>query len=329
MPIPTNADSNSTATPGRYASCVDAGFPTPADNTACPVNTNYNPARPFPPPSASLGAPACVLDSGGDSVDPSPLWTLADGVFHCDVLPSCTPTCSGPHPELTQAWSRHCACASEWAFHAYVMAGSLAVLAYLLLNLARRLLLQAVAQAHWRALFAGTLTVLAPCDLHGRLVIRRTSVPASLWNRWRVGPLSPSRARARVAPSAAAAEEGEGEGADYDALIVHRQQQAKADGDGRGTPAPDAAGDGGSGGVGGGGGANSPVPAMQGRGGGGVGGGGEGQLQQQEAFVRRRVEETMRAYEREAWAKGLLAVLVLVGAGLLISLAPQFLDYQP
>ncbi len=237
------------------------------------------------------------------------------------------PTCSGPHPELTQAWSRHCACASEWALHAYVMAGSLAVLAYLLLNIARRLLLQAAAQAQWRSLFAGTLTVLAPCDLRGRLVIHppSSSSTSPRWPCWewgRAGPLLP-RATSRVTPSspepsAPPALEDEGEHGHH-----HEHQQAKGDGSGNDghENAPDGAGAGGEGSGSTAAGA-APAPGPQGH-------DDAAERERQEAFIRRRVEETMRKYERAAWAKGLLAVGLLVAAGLLISLAPQFLDYRP
>lgn len=152
-----------------YPECEnDVGFN--ASPTSCPLNTNFAPPLPFPPLSVSLGTSFCraSLDRTGSAADS--VWTLEDGVFNCDVLPPCVPTCSGPHPELLQVWSRHCACSSEWTVHSLVMAGSLVMLLYLVVNVARKLIVRGISQIYWRLLSDGKMKILGYCDMNGRLL---------------------------------------------------------------------------------------------------------------------------------------------------------------
>lgn len=161
---------DTTSAPFIYATCKEDAINN--RSLSCPINTNYSPARPFPPLSFSLGTSACHAVPNLNSTHrlDGPLWALEDGIFNCEVLPACTPTCSGPHPELLQIWSRHCACSSEWTLHAYVLAGSFVVITYVVLNLARKMLIQGLSQSHWRLLSDGKLTFLGHCDEDGRLL---------------------------------------------------------------------------------------------------------------------------------------------------------------
>jgi len=164
---------DTTSPPFSYAACENDTNTN--RSSSCPINANYAPARPYPPLSLSLGTSACqsVLipaETSTQGLAVGSPWGLEDGVFHCEVLPACTPTCSGPHPELLQVWSRHCACSSEWTLHAYILAGSFVVLTYVVLNMARKMLIQGLSQTHWRLLSDGKLTFLGHCDEDGRLL---------------------------------------------------------------------------------------------------------------------------------------------------------------
>ena len=262
----TAAPFDSVSPPFQYPSCGGGG-----PNTSCPVNTNYDPSRPYPPLSVSLGTASCApmdttSNSSSRSSGASSPWALEDGVFHCEVLPSCTPTCSGPHPELLQAWSRHCACSSEWAIHAHVLAGSLAVLTYILLNVARKFLLRGLGQTHWRLLSDDKLTLLGHCDAQGCVYVG----PAQRRRNGGDGEVKASTENTIFA-------------------TVGRPTTPKG-----GEEEED-----------------------------------DDDAQQRQALVQAKVETALRFYEAQGWVLVILAVALFVGCGVLLTKAPQFLDYQP
>ena len=286
---------DTTSAPFSYATCKDD---TNTNRSSfCPINTNYSPARPYPPLSFSLGTSACqaVSTPVGNStqgLNGSP-WALEDGVFNCEVLPACTPTCLGPHPDLLQVWSRHCACSSEWTLHACVLAGSFVLLTYVVLNLARKMLIQGLSQTHWRLLSDGKLTFLGHCDEDGRLLFgSQTALTASKKMEDNDKTIAGGEAddkeavivenpilRTTVPPSASS----------------QRGQAAVAQERDRG-PEEDVA-------------AQKKVNPR--------------------AFIHSKVAQVMQAYEWQGRVMTVLAVVLVVAGIVLLTKAPQYLQYNP
>lgn len=287
---------DTSSAPFSYAACED-GTNTNR-SSSCPINANYAPARPYPPLSLSLGTSACqsVLvptENSTQGLDISSPWALEDGVFRCEVLPACTPTCSGPHPELLQVWSRHCACSSEWTLHAYILAGSFVVLTYVVLNMARKMLMQGLSQTHWRLLSDGKLTFLGHCDEDGRLLFGSQAA------------VTVDGKAQDIAKVAAGGEAVDKAGVAVDNPILRtaappaasspRDQAAVPPGSDNG-PEDDAA---------------AQAEAAR------------------HAFIHSKVAPRMQAYERQGRVMTVLAVVLVVTGIVLLTKAPQYLQYHP
>ena len=287
---------DTTSAPFSYAACEDDSNTN--RSSSCPINANYAPARPYPPLSLSLGTSACqsVLVPSENSTQGLAIgspWALKDGVFHCEVLPSCTPTCSGPHPELLQVWSRHCACSSEWTLHAYILAGSFVVLTYVVLNMARKMLMQGLSQTHWRLLSDGKLTFLGHCDEDGRLLFGFQAAPTA------------GEKTKGIDKVTAVGEAGDKATVEVDNPTL-RTAAPPAASSPRGQAAVAQESDEGPG---------DDVAAQE--------------QAARRAFIHGKVAPVMRAYERQGRVMTVLAVVLVVTGIVLLTKAPQYLQYHP
>ena len=121
----------------------------------------------------SLGEPSCSIGINGSE------WEIKDAVFDCEVLPSCSVTCSGPSKEKLNTATEQCGCTLEWYLHSKWMGTALAFLLYLLMNIARVFFFSGLTRLLWKRIYPDRFTVLVTCDSEGAVVTASRTSGAS------------------------------------------------------------------------------------------------------------------------------------------------------
>jgi len=108
-----------------YDACT--GDEDPKYNGTCPINSATG--LPYDVPSSYISTEGCQSDFS--------TVTLADGIFRCTALPTCSLTCEGPDKDLLDSVTKQCGCMMEWGFNAGFFQITIAILVFSLLNGAR------------------------------------------------------------------------------------------------------------------------------------------------------------------------------------------------
>jgi hypothetical protein len=159
----------------EQACCGDAGYDACSaygtddgwlnSTLRCPVDSTTG--APFLPPGTTLSAHGChAPESWAD-------WTLENAVFTCGTLPDCSATCAGPSRELLTTVADQCGCTAEWMGHATFLKFAIGIVIYVLLNIGRVQITEALCKVFWRYLTPGIFTYRATCDHHGNVLAPR------------------------------------------------------------------------------------------------------------------------------------------------------------
>uniref|UniRef100_A0A7S2RBE8 Uncharacterized protein n=1 Tax=Rhizochromulina marina TaxID=1034831 RepID=A0A7S2RBE8_9STRA len=154
---------NTTAMDGlfQHACCGKGGYEAyscdPLYNLTCP--RNYEDV-----PYEQLGT---LLDNAGCTEDPS-TWTIDDASFYCSDLPDCQPSCDNPNKEVLRHLSNICGCMAEWLLHAWWMQTCGVIMVYILMNLSRIIVVDALCRIFWRTMAPNCFTYLATCSFDGQ-----------------------------------------------------------------------------------------------------------------------------------------------------------------
>eukprot|EP01034_Spumella_vulgaris_P022699 gene22699-28850_t len=151
----------------------------PTSAYECPVSNAMTGAKFLPPGSylnkalaqyaTTNGTALLQFTSGSDglTVLTNYLGEVQNSVFQCSVLPTCELECAGPDESLLYLATKNCSCMAEWYFNGYVLQISIAIIAYVLMNVSRGLVMGGLLKIFWKSLAPKIFEVTSSCDGQG------------------------------------------------------------------------------------------------------------------------------------------------------------------